>query len=232
MNAHRQSEGGVELHVAAPVAYVVIDRSVDSATALRALQAVGTRLPGDVRVVVVLGHWALEETDIVSGAPGPFDWLERPDVISIAAVQGPVTGPGFALALACDVRIAAVDAIFGVPALSRGLLPSIGIGSRIVDAVGYPHAFELCVLGVPLAADRAQQWGLVTATTAASELEEATNQLVTGLLALPRAATIETKALLQAANSTDRTGHPGVRVVSEDAAHRRLALERFGYAEG
>lgn len=223
----RQPGGSVELRVVAPVAYVVIDRSVPSATVVAGLQAVGTRMPGDVRVVVVRGHWALEDADVV-GTHGPFEWLERPDVVSIAAVQGPVTGSGLALALACDIRIAASDATFSVPGLIKGVLPSAGVGSRIVDAVGYARAFELCVLATPLAADRAHSWGLVTATTPASELEEATGRLVAGLLALPRAATIETKALLKAATSPDRTGHR----VREDAAQRRLARERAGYAEG
>ena len=47
--------------------------------------------------------------------PGGFTWLRRPDIITVAAVQGHAIGAGFQLALACDLRVLAEDAALRWP---------------------------------------------------------------------------------------------------------------------
>lgn len=237
MTSQLQPDGDVELRVAGPVAYLILGSS--STASPRRIKQAGTRVPGSVRVVVVGGSWAAPDASDTANdvddnldddreprEPDPLDWLQRPDVISVAALRGPVTGSAFALALACDVRIATTDATFALPALGQARLPAVGALGRLVHALGYARAFELCVLGAELSADRAVQWGLVSSTVAASDLGATIGRTVDALLAQRRSATTEAKALLQAAatGSLDRE--------AESAAARRLERERAGYADG
>ncbi len=229
----------MQLRVAAPVAYLTL--SPTSARVFgRQIQQAGTGVPGDVRVVVVGGSWSVPEAsdtaddladdalthDMGARDSAPFDWLERPDVISVAALHGPATGAGFALALACDVRIATTDATFALPAIELGRLPAFGALSRLGDELGYARDFELSVSGAQLSADRALRWGLVSSTVASADLDAAVERTVDALLALPRSATAEAKALLKAA-AAGSLDHG-----AESAAARRLARERAGYADG
>ena len=158
--------------------------------------------------------------------PGPFDWLTRPDVISVAALQGPVSGAGFALALGCDLRLATPDVHFHGPDLRQDALPADGIAAALVSALGYSRAFALCVLGTPLGVKEAAAAGLVSTVVAPGQMDAAVDDLVRQLLSLPRSATTETKALLRAAGPEPQS--PAL----ERAARRRLERESAGYAEG
>lgn len=242
MTSLQQPDGDVQLRVAAPVAYLTFG-SPAGPRFPRQIEQAGTQVPGTVRVVVVNGVWAVSDAtvsddDSADGftddfandpAPGlrpPLDWLERPDVVSVAVLHGPVTGPAFALALACDLRIATTGATFALPELEKGRLPALSAVTRLVHALGYARAFELCVLGTELSADRAAQWGLVSSIVAASDLDAVVESTVDALLALPRSATTEAKSLLKVA-AAGSTGP-----AAESAAARRLARERVGYADG
>jgi 2-(1,2-epoxy-1,2-dihydrophenyl)acetyl-CoA isomerase len=83
--------------------------------------------------------------------------LNRP---VIAAVQGAAAGAGMSLALACDFRILAPDAVF-VQAFSKiGLVPDSGASWFLVRKLGYSRAFEIAVEGASLSADRCLELGL------------------------------------------------------------------------
>lgn len=61
----------------------------------------------------------------------------------IAAIQGPCMGGGLALALACDMRMAAVEATFAIPAARLGLGYAAPAVARLTRAVGPTNAFEI-----------------------------------------------------------------------------------------
>ena len=75
---------------------------------------------------------------------------------------GLVPGRGFELALAADLRVAHVDATFGLPEVEIGIIPSSGGTLRLVRAVGPARAKELMLLRTRLTAVEALQLGLVT----------------------------------------------------------------------
>ncbi len=54
-----------------------------------------------------------------------FTWWRRPDLVTVAAVQGHAVGAGFQLALACDLRVVADDAQFAMREPSLGLVPDL-----------------------------------------------------------------------------------------------------------
>jgi methylglutaconyl-CoA hydratase len=99
---------------------------------------------------------------------------------TIAAIRGFALAGGAELAIACDLRVAAEDAIFGFPEVRIGIFPGAGGVLRLPRLVGDGTARELLFTGRQLAADEALQLGLVdrlvspaTVITAANELAEA-----------------------------------------------------------
>jgi enoyl-CoA hydratase len=89
-----------------------------------------------------------------------FDQLAGLRQPTIAAVSGNAYGGGFELALACDLRILAEDATLGLTEVGIGALPGWGGTGRLRDLVGAGRAKELIFTGEPLAAERAQAWGV------------------------------------------------------------------------
>jgi enoyl-CoA hydratase len=79
----------------------------------------------------------------------------------IAAVEGWAVGGGFELALACDLIVAAEDARFGFPEVTRGLVASEGGLIRLPHHLPYHLAMGMLLTGEPLPATVAKQYGLV-----------------------------------------------------------------------
>src|SRR5439155_180945 len=76
-----------------------------------------------------------------------FNDLEALEKPLIAAINGTCVGGGLELALACDLRITARSARFGLPENNLGLIPGIGGCSRLVKLVGFGRAKELVLTG-------------------------------------------------------------------------------------
>jgi enoyl-CoA hydratase/carnithine racemase len=88
----------------------------------------------------------------------------------IAAINGPCLAGGLELALACDIRIAANHAVFGLPEVRRGILPGAGGTQRLPRCVPQGVAMEMILSGAPIDAEAALRWGLVSHVVAADEL--------------------------------------------------------------
>lgn len=80
---------------------------------------------------------------------------------TIAAVHGFALGGGTEIALACDLRIAARDARFGLPEVQLGLIPGTGATVRLARVVGRSRAKELIMSGRLIDAEEALAIGLV-----------------------------------------------------------------------
>jgi enoyl-CoA hydratase/carnithine racemase len=122
-------------------------------------------------------------------------------VVSIASVQGHAIGAGFQLALACDLRVLADDALLAMRETSLGLVPDLGGTQPLVDAVGYARALEICATGRWVGAEEAAATGLATVVVPRETLDAATADLVAALLAAPAGAVRATKALLRDAGT-------------------------------
>jgi enoyl-CoA hydratase/carnithine racemase len=79
----------------------------------------------------------------------------------IAAVNGPAVAGGFEIVLACDIAIAASNAVFGLPEVKRGLSAVAGGIFRLPRRVPLGIALELIATGDSISAQRAEQLGLV-----------------------------------------------------------------------
>jgi enoyl-CoA hydratase/carnithine racemase len=100
--------------------------------------------------------------------------LTRLDKPTIAMVNGPAVAGGLALALACDLRIAAASAKLGDTSGKFGLLPDEGGAWLFPRAMGFDRALKMTVLSEVYDAETALRLGLVTETVADAELEPRT----------------------------------------------------------
>jgi enoyl-CoA hydratase/carnithine racemase len=213
-----------------------------------ALREFSRDLPGDVRVVVVRGEGRAfsagldrsmftgagpdggivaeltglsprECADRIAEFQAGFTWLRRPDLVTIAAVQGHAIGAGLQLALACDLRVLADDALLCMAEVTLGLVPDLGGTKRLVELVGYARALEMCVTARRVPADEAYRIGLATVVVPAADLESTTSELTAAVLAADRDAVVEVKALL--AGAADRS------YAEQDAAEREAQTRRL-----
>jgi len=103
----------------------------------------------------------------------------------IASINGPASGAGFNLALACDLRIASNNATFSQSFAKVGLHPDWG-GSYFLPRLVTPNkACEMFFLGDSIDAEEAARLGIVNQVVAPEELETATMQLAERLRAAP-----------------------------------------------
>ncbi|WP_293706715.1 enoyl-CoA hydratase/isomerase family protein [Stenotrophomonas sp. UBA7606] len=123
--------------------------------------------------------------------------IERLSKPVIAMVNGFALGGGMELAMACHLRIAADSAKVGQPEINLGLVPGFGGTQRLLRLGGRAAALELCLLGAPISAERAQQLGLVNRVVPAAELEAETTKLA---VQLANAAPLALRGILDAIN--------------------------------
>jgi len=97
-------------------------------------------------------------------------YLETMGKPSIAAVNGFALGGGTEIALACDIRIASENAVFGQPEILIGVLPGWGGTQRLPRLVGMGIAKELILWGGQINAQRAYEIGLVNKVVPAADL--------------------------------------------------------------
>jgi enoyl-CoA hydratase/carnithine racemase len=235
-------DAGIRWERDGPVATVTLSRpdvlNAQTPAMWGLLRDIGRDLPGDVRVVVVRGEGRAfsagidlavangadggfaglagldpaAAADEIAGYQAAFTWLGRPDIVSIAAVQGHAIGAGFQLALACDFRVVTNDAKFTMAEVSLGLVPDLGGTRPLLNLVGYARALEICATG--------------RRVVPPSDLDEAVRDLAAAILSGARNAVVEIKALL--AGSADRTADAQLRAEREAQVRRLRDLTGLG----
>jgi enoyl-CoA hydratase len=113
-----------------------------------------------------------ESNDLYSARSGAATKaMERLQKPSIAMIRGYCIGGGMVVALTCDLRIAADDARFGIPAARLGLGYGFEGVQRLIDVVGPTYASEMLFTARQFHAEEALRMALVNKVVAASELE-------------------------------------------------------------
>lgn len=152
-----------------------------------------------------------------------FTWLRRSDIISVAAVQGHAIGAGFQLALSCDLRVVADDAMFSMREPMLGLVPDLTGTKPLVELVGYSRALEICATARTVSAAEAQEIGLATVVVPRAELEETVKDLVGALTEHMHGAVAETKGLFRSALVLDLEEQRRVEREAQVRRFRELA---------
>lgn len=99
-----------------------------------------------------------------------FDKIENFPKPVIAAINGYALGGGSELAMACHLRVASENAIFGQPEVNLGLIPGYGGTQRLIELIGKGKAMELLMTGDSVNAAMAKELGLVNYVVPQSEL--------------------------------------------------------------
>lgn len=120
-------------------------------------------------------------------------WSDKP---VIAAVNGVAVGGGTELALASDLVVAAESATFGLPEVRRGLVAAAGGLLRIQHQITPKRAMELALVGRPIDAATALEWGLVNRVVPDAELSAAATELAERVAANAPYAVRQSKRLL------------------------------------
>jgi enoyl-CoA hydratase len=114
----------------------------------------------DIAELAALGPAQAEEYS--RSGQAVMDLIERSAKPVIAAINGYALGGGCELALACHVRVAAENAVLGMPEVGLGAIPGYGGTQRLPRIIGLGRATELVVTGRRVRADEALALGLVS----------------------------------------------------------------------
>ena len=104
----------------------------------------------------------------------------------IAALHGYVLGSGLEMAALCDLRIAAEDAVFGLPETALGMLPAAGGTQTIPRLIGASEALGLMLTNHRIDANEALRLGLVHRVVPRDRLDDEAKALAHRLLDQPR----------------------------------------------
>jgi enoyl-CoA hydratase/carnithine racemase len=127
---------------------------------------------------------------LVETSTGAFRAVGRCPKPVVAAVNGPALAGGFALALICDIRIAADSATFGYPELPIGIPPSYAAARAALSPAA---ARDLCLTGRVIDSGEALRMGVVSEVCADAELRERALGVAARIAGMPRAAQVESK---------------------------------------
>lgn len=138
---------------------------------------------------------------------------------TIAVVQGGAYGGGVGLVAACDMAIAANDAVFALSEVRLGIIPSV-ISPYVIAAIGQRAARRYFLTAERFDAVEAHRIGLVHQAVPSGDLTEATDRLVKNLLAGGPVAIASAKRLI-----ADMSGRPINESLVDETA-RRIAAAR------
>ncbi len=198
-----------------------------------------------VRVVVVRGDGAMfssgmdlgdlrtlaENPDRLRAFRGPilsvWNLLEEMTKPTICQIHGGCIGGAMELALACDLRVMAADAVIGMPETRVGLIPDVGGSSRLPSIVGLGRAKELIMTSKLIDGVEAERIGLVNRVGPAEELDDVTQTLVDELLACAPTAVGLAKRVIDAA------AKPALAATLEqEVTVQQICAESEDFAEG
>ncbi|WP_040791753.1 enoyl-CoA hydratase/isomerase family protein [Nocardia paucivorans] len=155
-------------------------------------------------------------TGLASTMQRLYDEVEAFEKPTIAAVNGYALGGGCELAMACDIRIAAESARFGLPETNLSVLPGAGGTQRLARLIGVGRAVELILTGRMVTAEEAHGFGLVSHVVPAEELVPKAREIAGTILAKGPLAVRLAKLVVRSGMDADR--------------HTGLVIERLAQA--
>ncbi|KUO91351.1 MAG: 3-hydroxyacyl-CoA dehydrogenase NAD-binding domain-containing protein [Thermocladium sp.] len=232
--------GTVILRVNPPIAWVELNRpekrNALSPQVIEDLEnVIGEieKMPSDLaRVVVIRGNGksfcagadisifkglkpsdALIFSNRLQGLYNRIEMLPKP---VIASIHGHALGGGLELALACDIRIAADDAVLGLPEITLGIIPGAGGTQRLARLIGIGKAKELILTGDTITGREAAEIGLVNKAVHIDKLQEETELLASKLAERPPVGLMLAKRLVN--ESLDESLRNGLSAEAEGFA--------------
>ena len=167
----------------------------------------------DIRVVILTGSGTkafvagADISEMVNATPAEgrkmgllakeaFLKLETMPQVTIAAVNGYALGGGCEISMACDIRIASENAIFGQPETGLGIIPGFGGTQRLARLVGMGRAKEMIFTCDNVDAAEAYRIGLVNKVVAKEELMPTAKAMAAKIISKGSYAVSVTKAAI------------------------------------
>lgn len=146
---------------------------------------------------------------------------------TVAAVHGVAAGAGLALALACDVVLAARSAKLLLAFARIGLVPDSGVSWQLARLIGPARARGLAMLGETLSGEQAEAWGLIWRAVDEAVLADASLSVANRLAEGPTAALLATRRLI-----ADAAAGTLAEALARETEAQRRAGQGPEYAEG
>ncbi len=153
------------------------------------------------------------------------------DQISFAAVRGSAYGAGVGIALVCDFRIMAEDAVFNLPETKLGMFLTYGLTPVLVNTVGLARAKEMILFAQDWPANKCLAAGAVDRVTSAAQVRPTIENMIDQLRKLSWPAI---RASKQVANAAAATQFGDITMFEPELAAEamvngevRTALEQF-----
>jgi methylglutaconyl-CoA hydratase len=202
--------------------------TLEQAKGLRAITISGAgrhfQAGADLKWIAAVRASSRDENIAVSRATARAIWrLNRAPVPTIALVQGACFGGGTGLLAACDVVIAAEDAIFSIAEVRWGLTAAIII-PQLNDAIGVRQVRRYALTGERFGAAEARRIGLVHEVVPTAELQAAGTRIVEQILQNGPEAIAQTKAHALESAWAHLDDRAFSRLV-ESHADKRLSIE-------
>ncbi len=178
--------------------------AADPTVRLAVVTGAGRAFTGGMDVRVLRDLDAAGATTLITALHDAIDAVHRAPFPVIAALNGHALGAGFELALACDLRVAAVEATLGLPEVRVGV-PSVIQAALLPPLVGPGRAAELLLTGATIGAREALAWGLVNRVVERQGLEPALETMVEAILACGPGAVRLQKELIVRWRESDLT---------------------------
>ena len=138
-----------------------------------------------------------------TAAPTPADAnpllpaLARARTPIVAAVNGRAVGVGVTMLLHCDMVYVAEDALLIAPFVNLALVPEAGSSLLMPLRIGHARAFEMFVLGEPVNAERAVNWGIANRSVPQAALHATARATAIAIAARAPASVVATKSLMR-----------------------------------
>jgi len=145
----------------------------------------------------------------------------------VCSVRGYAVGLGCNLALAADFTLAARDAVFWEPFVTRGFSPDSGATWLLPRLVGLARAKQMLLLGDKVTATDAADWGLIHDCVDDSELDDATEDLIARLAGGPTVAIGLTKQAISYAQHATLS-----QAMTQELFNLELAVRTTDFKEG
>lgn len=155
----------------------------DPATRVVVLRGSGRAFSAGVDVQMMKEFTPVEMEEFIRSLHSVMTKVMSTPCPVIASIHGPCLGGAFELVMACDLRIAADDAIFGLPEIRVGI-PSVIEASLLARLIGWGRATELVLTGETIDAREALRIGLVNRVVPKRDLTRETMKVARALTML------------------------------------------------
>jgi enoyl-CoA hydratase/carnithine racemase len=191
---------------------------------------------GDVETILGMNEDAAGTAAALGFVDDTLERLREMPAVTIAQIEGCARGGGSEVALACDMRFAAIGrAVLGQPEVGLGIIPGAGGTHRLARLVGRARACEIVLGGRDFGAEEAERYGWVNRALPADEIGPFVDTLARRIARFPTQAIAAAKEVINAADASVAAGLERERAafaqcVAGDEARARMQrfLERGG----